>query len=53
MFNLIVPPTWNSKPSDVQAKSGETVLLPCVGDGKPKPTSKWIKLSGKSCYLVN
>lgn len=47
-FYLIVPPTWKYKPTDVEAKNGDTIFLDCTGDGKPKPTFKWIKLPGKN-----
>lgn len=44
---LTVPPTWKIKPADVEAKSGNDIFLDCTGEGKPRPTFKWIKMLGK------
>ncbi|KAG8172951.1 hypothetical protein JTE90_005600 [Oedothorax gibbosus] len=45
-LNVLTPPVWIHKPVDSEGNSGESILLNCEGLGKPRPSSKWTKLSG-------
>lgn len=41
------PPTWIMMPSDIDAKSGDSLVLNCKGSGKPVPDVIWTKAYGK------
>lgn len=41
-----VPPKWTREPQDVRAVEGQDVLLPCLVEGFPAPSTLWTKESG-------
>lgn len=43
-----VPPKWVTEPRDhVQAIQGQDVILPCLAEGFPPPTTVWTKGTGE------
>lgn len=43
-----VPPTWKHIPKDIDALSGDPVVLNCEGSGTPKPTVTWHRSQGNN-----
>ncbi|GFS88045.1 titin [Nephila pilipes] len=45
-LEVLIPPSWDQIPKDIDALSGNTVVLSCKGSGTPKPTVTWMRSSG-------
>ena len=41
-----VPPKWIREPQDVDAVLGRDVVLSCVAEGYPRPTTLWTRANG-------
>lgn len=35
---------WVSQPNDTEISVGQSLLIPCIGDGNPKPKVVWKKI---------
>ncbi|GBM46999.1 Titin [Araneus ventricosus] len=42
-LEVLIPPSWDQIPKDIDALSGNSVILNCKGLGTPKPTVNWLK----------
>ncbi|KAG8174643.1 hypothetical protein JTE90_019624 [Oedothorax gibbosus] len=47
-LQVLVPPSWNHMPRDIDALSGDPVVLNCEGSGTPKPTVIWYRSQGEN-----
>ena len=46
--SLLVPPAWTQKPpKDIEVISGNSLELPCLASGSPKPLIIWKREAGK------
>ena len=41
-----VPPKWIREPQDIDAVLGRDVVLSCVAEGYPRPTTLWTRANG-------
>ncbi|XP_054723242.1 hemicentin-1-like, partial [Uloborus diversus] len=53
VLEVLVPPTWTEAPTDINALSGDSVVLNCKGTGKPSPTISWSKMHGENVDFVS
>ena len=45
---IVVPPTWiNKPPKDIEVISGNSLSIPCLANGSPKPRVTWKREIGK------
>ncbi|PRD27650.1 UNVERIFIED_CONTAM: Down syndrome cell adhesion molecule-like protein [Trichonephila clavipes] len=47
ILNVLVPPSWNQIPNDIDALSGDDVTINCKGLGTPKPIVTWYRTQGE------
>ncbi|XP_054719282.1 hemicentin-1-like [Uloborus diversus] len=47
-LEVLVPPSWTHTPNDVDALSGDTITMNCMGNGRPNPTTTWSRIEGDS-----
>ena len=51
---IVVPPTWIRKPpKDIEVISGNSLAIPCLATGSPKPRVIWKREEGKSNGFKN
>ncbi|XP_055939186.1 cell adhesion molecule DSCAM-like isoform X9 [Argiope bruennichi] len=47
-LEVLIPPSWIHIPNDIDALSGDSIILNCLGSGTPKPTISWSKTQGEN-----
>ncbi|GBM75398.1 Hemicentin-1 [Araneus ventricosus] len=47
-LEVLIPPSWIHIPNDIDALSGDSVTLNCLGSGTPKPTISWSRTQGEN-----
>lgn len=52
-ISIVVPPSWNTIPTDVDALSEDSVILNCKASGRPTPSVAWFRTFGKFFTLTN
>ncbi|XP_035221090.1 Down syndrome cell adhesion molecule-like protein 1 homolog isoform X6 [Stegodyphus dumicola] len=52
VLEVLVPPSWGHTPTDIDALSGDSVTMNCIGMGKPKPTVTWFRTQGESMEFI-
>ncbi|GFR06377.1 hemicentin-1 [Trichonephila clavata] len=48
VLEVLIPPSWSHVPNDIDALSGDSVTLNCLGLAIPKPTISWSRTQGES-----
>ncbi|KAG8174640.1 hypothetical protein JTE90_019622 [Oedothorax gibbosus] len=51
-LQVLVPPVWKQMPRDIDARSGDSLMLPCVGSGMPRPSSSWYRTQSENSEFV-
>ncbi|GBM75396.1 Hemicentin-1 [Araneus ventricosus] len=51
-LDVLVPPAWKLMPNDVDAVSGENIILNCQGTGQPQPVVVWHRTIGMRMISV-
>ncbi|XP_035221098.1 Down syndrome cell adhesion molecule-like protein 1 isoform X2 [Stegodyphus dumicola] len=51
-LEVLVPPSWSHTPYDVDALSGDSVIMNCKGIGRPNPTVTWSRTQGENMEFI-
>ncbi|XP_035221089.1 Down syndrome cell adhesion molecule homolog isoform X5 [Stegodyphus dumicola] len=52
ILEVLVPPSWLNSPKDVDAVSGDKIILDCSATGKPLPSITWYRTSGHGMEFI-
>ncbi|KAG8187814.1 hypothetical protein JTE90_001188 [Oedothorax gibbosus] len=51
-LQVLVPPVWKEMPHDIDARSGDSLLRPCIGTGMPNPSTTWYRTQSENNEFV-